>query len=121
MEEKTTTLRLLSKREALLVVTALGCLQNRIGQRTSWLQRKRLTTLRARLADLVTIGEGEGEAATAIRRALKNAHRGIAKRVAVGEEINALRKLIKEAANIDDTRLFANINTEEDNGEQGQD
>lgn len=117
MEEKTTTLRLLSEREALLIVTALGCLQNRIGQTASWLQRKRLTTLRARLADLVTIGEGGGEDAAAIRRAMKNAHRAIAKRVAAGEEINALRKLIKEAANIDDTRLFANINTEEEDNE----
>ena len=48
-----------NEREALLIVTALGTYQNRVGQHTSWDQRKRLTTLRGRLADCVIIGDEE--------------------------------------------------------------
>ena len=43
--------------EVLTIVTALGVLKSRIGQRERWLQRKRMVTLRGRLADCITIGD----------------------------------------------------------------
>ena len=49
-----------NEREALLIVTALGVYQNRLGQHTSCLQRKRMLTLRARLAYCVIIGDDDG-------------------------------------------------------------
>lgn len=46
-----------NERQALLVVTALGVLKNRIGQKGRWLERKRMPLLRSRLADCITIGD----------------------------------------------------------------
>jgi hypothetical protein len=41
----------LTDEQVLTVVTALGVLKDRIGQKASWNQRKRMPTLRSRLAD----------------------------------------------------------------------
>ena len=43
--------------QVLTIITALGVLKDRIGQKTGWLQRKRMPILRGRLADCITIGD----------------------------------------------------------------
>ena len=87
-----------NEREALLIVTALGVYQNRVGQHASWGQRKRLPTLRARLADCVTIGDDEE--AKAVRKELTKAQRYIERRIALGEEVSWLRERLKADAGI---------------------
>ena len=82
-----------NEREALLIVTALGVYQNRVGQHASWGQRKRLPILRARLADCVTIGDDEE--AEAVRKELTKAQRYIERRIALGEEVSRLRERLK--------------------------
>lgn len=97
-----------NEREALLIVTALGTYQNRVGQHTSWDQRKRLTTLRGRLADCVIIGDQEE--AKGIHKALAKTHRRIERGIALGKEISTLRERVKDLAGITDEK----VNTHDD-------
>ena len=100
-----------NEREALLIVTALGTYQNRVGQHTSWDQRKRLGTLRGRLADCVIIGD-EDEA-KGIHKALAKTHRRIERGIALGEEISALRERLKADTGITDEKVNSKDDEEE--------
>ena len=51
-----------NERESLLIITALGVYQNRTGQKARWSEKKRMITLRSRLADCITIGDDTTEA-----------------------------------------------------------
>ena len=76
-----------------MIITALGVLKDRIGQKGRWQQRRRLPTLRSRLADCITIGddlEAEG-----VRRALVRTMKGIESKIARGKRIAALMDAIK--------------------------
>ena len=95
-----------NEREALLIVTALGVWQNRVGQHTSWDERKRLPTLRARLADCVTIGDDEE--AKAVRRAITKTKRRIERGINLGLEISALRERLKADTGITDEKVNPN-------------
>lgn len=97
-----------NEREALLIVTALGTYQNRVGQHTSWDQRKRLKILRGRLADCVTIGDDEE--AKAVRKALTKTKRRIERGINLGLEISVLRERLKADSGITDEK----INREDD-------
>jgi hypothetical protein len=92
-----------NERESLLIVTALGMLQNRVGQKASWKQRKQQPKLRARLADCVTIGDEEE--AKALRKELTKTKRRIEWGIALGEEISALRERLKADTGINDERV----------------
>ena len=92
-----------NEREALLIVAALGTYQNRVGQHTSWYQRKRLVTLRGRLADCMIIGD-DGEA-NGIRNSLDKTHRRIDQGIALGKEISALRERLKADTGITDEKV----------------
>ena len=102
-----------NEREALLIVTALGTYQNRVGQHTSWDQRKRQPTLRARLADCVTIGDDEE--AKAVRKAMAKTKRRIKRGIALGEEISALRERVKAETGITDEK----VNTKDKSDDNG--
>lgn len=93
----------MNEREALLIVTALGTYQNRVGQHTSWDQRKRLTTLRGRLADCVAIGDDEE--AKAVRKALAKTKRRIERGINIGLEVSTLRERLKADAGITDEKI----------------
>ena len=93
----------MNEREALLIVTALGTYQNRVGQHTSWDQRKRLTTLRGRLADCVTIGDDDE--AAGVRRALSKTKRRIERGINLGLEISTLRERVKAETGITDEKV----------------
>ena len=92
-----------NEREALLIVTALGTYQNRVGQHTSWEQKKRQRTLRARLADCMTIGDDEE--AKAVRKALTNTKRRIERGINLGLEVSNPRKRIKDETGITDEQV----------------
>jgi hypothetical protein len=92
-----------NEREALLIVTALGVYQNRVGQHASWDQRKRLATLRGRLADCVTIGDDEE--AKAVRKVLAKTKRRIERGMNLGLEISALRERVKAETGITDEKV----------------
>ena len=92
-----------NEREALLLISALGTFQNRVGQKAKWCERKRMTTLRSRLADCITIGD-DTEAA-GIRKAMNNVCREAERRIALGLEISQLRERIKEKSGITDEKL----------------
>ena len=96
----------MNEREALLIVTALGVWQNRVGQHTSWDERKRLPTLRARFADCVTIGDDEE--AKAVRRAITKTKRRIERGINLGLEISALRERLKADTGITDEKVNPN-------------
>ena len=100
-----------NEREALLIVTALGMCQNRVGQHTSWDQRKRLTTLRGRLADCVIIGD-EDEAKV-IQKALAKTQRRIERGISLGLETSALRERLKADAGITDEKVNPKDDEEE--------
>jgi hypothetical protein len=102
-----------NEREALLIVTALGVYQNRVGQHASWNQRKRLVTLRGRLADCVTIGDDDE--AKQVRKALTKAKRRIERGINLGLEISTLRERLKAEAGITDEKL--NPKDDEDNNQ----
>ena len=82
-----------NEREALLIVTALGVYQNRVGQHTSWKQRKRMPTLRARLADCVTVGDDDE--AKVVRKEMEYTKKSIETRTNLGKEISTLRERLK--------------------------
>jgi hypothetical protein len=92
-----------NEREALLIVTALGVYQNRVGQHTSWDERKRQPTLRARLADCVTIGDDEE--AKAVRKALTKTKRRIERGINLGFEVSTLRERVKAETGITDQEV----------------
>ena len=100
-----------NEREALLIVTALGTYQNRVGQHTSWDQRKRQPTLRARLADCVTIGDDEE--AKAVRKALAKTKRRIERGMNLGLEISKLRERVKADTGITDEKVNPKDDEEE--------
>ncbi len=93
----------LNERESLLIITALGVYQNRTGQKARWSEKKRMITLRSRLADCITIGD-DTEAAR-IRSAMNNVHREVEKRNRLGLELIQLRDRVKEYAGITDEKL----------------
>ena len=93
----------MNEREALLIVTALGVYQNRVGQHTSWDQRKRQPTLRARLSDCVTISDDEE--AKEVRKALTKTKRRIERGINLGLEISALRERVKAETGITDQEV----------------
>ena len=84
-------------------ITSERTYQNRVGQHTSWDQRKRLTTLRGRLADCVIIGD-EDEA-KGIHKALAKTHRRIERGINLGLEISALRERVKAETGITDEKV----------------
>ena len=102
-----------NEREALLIVTALGTMQNRVGQHTSWDIRKRQPVLRVRLADCVTIGDDDE--AKQVRKALIKAKRRIERGINLGLEISTLRERLKAEAGITDEKL--NPKDDEDNNQ----
>ena len=104
-----------NEREALLIVTALGVYQNRIGQNSSWLQRKRLPTLRSRLADAITIND-EAEANT-LRHILCKTARRIEVRINLGREISNLRERIKLITDITDEKVIQEKSDDDGVGE----
>lgn len=87
----------------LTIVTALGVLKDRIGQKAGWQQRKRLPTLRGRLADCITIGD-ETEA-DGVRKALAKTQKDIDSRIKRGEKIAELMNDIKRQAGVNTERL----------------
>lgn len=93
----------MNEREALLIVTALGTYQNRVGQHTGWDQRKRQPRLRGRLADSMVIGDEEE--ARALRKALANTKRRIERGVNLGLEISTLRERVKAETGITDEKV----------------
>ena len=93
----------LNERDALMVVTALGVLKDRIGQKGRWLERKRMPTLRHRLADCITIGDETEQAG--VRKALKKTQDEINRRIQAGEDIAKLMRDVKAQAEITDERL----------------
>lgn len=100
MKEVTITL---SERETLMVVSALGVFKDRIGQKARWLERKRMPTLRHRLADSIIIGDEVG--GVIIRKALHKTMDEINRRILSGEEIAKTMNTLKEKAEITDERL----------------
>lgn len=85
--------------EALMVVTALGTYQNRIGQHVSWSQRKRMPTLQ-RLAE-----EAETETElNEIHCKMEREERYHARCIQDGKECNALKERIKQQAEINEER-----------------
>lgn len=82
-----------------------------MGQHTSWDQRKRQPTLRARLADCVTIGDDEE--AKAVRKALAKTKRRIGRGINLGVEISTLRERVKEETGITDQKVNTNDDEEE--------
>ena len=100
MNEITITL---PEEQVLTVITALGVLKDRIGQKASWNQHKRLPVLRSRLADCIAIGD-EAETAN-LRKALAKTQRDIDSRIARGKKIAQLRDTIKQLSGATDERL----------------
>jgi len=89
--------------QVLTIITALGVLKDRIGQKAGWQQRKRLPTLRGRLADCITIGD-ETEA-DGVRKALAKTQKDIDSRIKRGEKIADLMNDIKRQTGVTDERL----------------
>ena len=87
----------------LTIVTALGVLKNRIGQRGGWLQRKRMPTLRRLLADCITIGDEQE--ANGVRKAIARAQKDIASRIARGKKIAELMNDIKRQSGVTTEKL----------------
>lgn len=89
--------------QVLTIVTALGVLKDRIGQKGGWLQRKRMPTLRGRLADCITIGDEQE--ADGVRKAMTKTQKDIASRIARGEKIAELMNDIKRQSGVTTERL----------------
>jgi len=95
---KQVTLTLTAK-EALMVVTALGTYQNRIGQRSSWSERKRIPTLQQQAQE----EEGKTDI-NDIQAKIEKERRYIARCIADGQECNRLKERIKQEAEITDEK-----------------
>jgi len=93
----------LSKRDALMLVTALGVLKDRVGQKARWFQRKRLPRLRQQLADCVIIGDEN--MGGVIRKNLEGVQREVDRRIAFGEEIATKMNELKALAGITDEHI----------------
>lgn len=89
--------------QVLTIITALGVLKDRIGQKAGWMQRKRLPTLRGRLADCITIGD-ETEA-EGVRKALTKTQKEVESRINRGEKIADLMNCIKQQTGVTNERL----------------
>ena len=89
--------------DALTVITALGVLKDRIGQKASWNQRKRLPTLRSRLTDCIAIGD-ETEADN-LRKAITRVQKDTESRIGRGKKIAELRDALKQIAGVTDEHL----------------
>jgi hypothetical protein len=100
MNEITITL---SEEQVLTVITALGVLKDRIGQKASWNQRKRLPTLRSRLADCIAIGD-EAEADN-LRKAITRVQKDTESRIERGKKIAELRDALKQIAGVTNEHL----------------
>lgn len=85
--------------EALMIVTALGTYQNRIGQHSSWAERKRIPLLEQQLTD-----ETDEEQRGILQKKLKWTQRYIAKSIADGERCNLLKDRIKADTGITDEK-----------------
>lgn len=99
MKEVTLTL---TANEALMVVTALGTYQNRIGQHSSWSERKRIPTLQQKAQE----AESETDI-NDIQAKIEKERRYIARCIADGHECNRLKDRIKQEAEINDEKLMA--------------
>jgi hypothetical protein len=93
----------LPEEQVLTVITALGVLKDRIGQKASWNQRKRLPTLRSRLADCIAIGD-EAESAN-LRKVIARTQKDIDSRITRAQKIAQLRDTIKQMSGATDERL----------------
>lgn len=93
-----------NEREALLIVTALGTYQNRVGQYTSWMQRKRMLTLRARMAYCVIIGDDDE--VKAVRKNMDKTKKSIETRINLGKEISTLRERLKADTGVTSERVI---------------
>lgn len=89
--------------QVLTLVTALGVLKDRIGQKGRWLQRKRLPMLSNKLADYLTLGNEEE--AERLRQVIGGAQRDVDSRIKRGEMIADLMNRIKQLSGITDERL----------------
>lgn len=87
--------------EALMVVTALGTYQNRIGQHSSWSERKRIPTLRR----LASEAESETEL-NSIHAKMEKEQGYISRCIAQGKECNELKERVKQLAGITDERML---------------
>lgn len=91
----------LTDQEALMVVTALGTYQNRIGQHTSWTERKRIPTLQRLAQDAETETD-----INAIQQKLEREQRYIARCINNGKLCNELKERIKREAGITNQRML---------------
>ena len=109
-----------NEREALLIVSALGKYQNRVGQKARWFQRKRLTTLRSQLADLIVIGEladniviGADDEVKALHKVIHKTIRRADRLISLGVEVSTLRERVKADTGITDERVITDDNIEQ--------
>ena len=101
---KTTRFEFTEEQVVTMIITALGVLKDRIGQKGRWQQRRRLPTLRSRLADCITIGDDLE--ADGVRRALVRTTKDIESKIARGKRIAALMDAIKlQVGGVADRRL----------------
>ena len=100
-----------NEREALLIVSALGKYQNRVGQKARWFQRKRLTTLRSQLADNIVIGEDDE--VKALRMVIHKTTRRADRLISLGVEVSTLRERVKADTGITDERVITDDNIEQ--------
>lgn len=89
--------------QVLTLVTALGVLKDRIGQKGRWLQRKRLPMLSNKLADYLALGNEEE--AERLRQVIGGTQRDVDSRIKRGEMIADLMNRIKQLSGITDERL----------------
>lgn len=82
-------------KEAAMLTAALGVFKNRIGQRASWYQRKRLPVLRQNLATAIIIGE-ETETQL-LKKVINNLQTDINNRIEIGNNAGVLMRRIKQA------------------------
>ncbi len=93
----------INERQALMLVTALGVLKDRVGQKGKWLTRKRMPTLRHRLADCITIADTDEQ--EGVRKAMRKTQDEIDRRIRFGEEVADFMNAIKQQAGITDERF----------------
>ena len=105
--EQTVTLQL-SHDEALQIIVALGTFQNRIGQHSSWAQRKRIPKLEE---ELKTLPEGSEEHKKAAKQ-LEWSHKYIRTCIADGRKCYELKERIKVAAGIEDEETRAKVRSD---------
>ena len=87
----------LSQNEALMIITALGTYQNRVGQHARWAERKRIPTLNRMATEAAGTGGVE-----IIYKKKEWTQRYIETAIADGHKCNELKERIKQAAGITD-------------------